>query len=112
MARWAMAGVAIAIVVAVAIALPMILVIGRSGLAFAEVQAAAAAYKSYKYRYLDFHGAGDPYVTSVTAVRGVGSRSEASNGSEAITNLKARRTLRLDHRARKAIVQQLYLDDG
>ncbi len=94
------------------IASPTIMPGGRQSAAFAEVQKSVSAYKSVRYRILDFRGNKDPYVTTVVAVRGIGSHGEASNASEQITNLKARRMLWVDHRARKAKLYEIYPDGG
>jgi hypothetical protein len=80
--------------------------------AFGDVQEAASAFKSLRYRCLDFHGDQDPYITTVVSVRGLGSRADGPGGLETITNWKERRMLRLDHQARKAVLYQIYVEDG
>lgn len=110
--RFWIAGAAFAALMALVVASPTIMPGARQIAAFAEVQKAVSTYKSVRYRVLDFHGAKDPYVSTVIAVRGAGSHSEASNGSEQITNLNARRMLSVDHRARKATLYQLYPHEG
>lgn len=103
------AGAAIAALALLFIASPTWMPDARQGAAFAEVQEeAVAAVKSFRYRILNFQGEKDPHVSTVIAVRGVGSHSEASSGAEQITNLKAQRMLWLDHRARKATLYQIY----
>jgi hypothetical protein len=85
---------------------------GGPGAAFAEVQQAVARSKSMSCRTLDFHGDKDPSVSAGVSVPGVGSRSDGPNGWVSITNLKARRSMWIDHRSRKAGIRQLYLVDG
>jgi hypothetical protein len=106
------AGVMLAALTMMVVASPMIMPGARQDTAFAEVQEAVSAFKSVRYRILDFHGKKDPYITTTVVVRGVGSYAEGPDGSESITNLKARRMLTLDHRVRKATFYQLYLDDS
>lgn len=85
---------------------------GSPSAAFGDVQEAASAFKSLRYRCLDFHGEQDPYVSTRVSVRGVGSHADGPGGSETITNLKDRRMLWIEHQARRAILYQLYLEDG
>lgn len=110
--RRLMAGAAIAISVSLLVAISITVPGAHPSAAFGEVQQAVSAFKSVRYRRLDYHGDKDPYITTITSVRGIGSRGEASAGSESITNVKARRMLWLDHRARKARLFQIYLEDG
>lgn len=109
--RWLIAGATFAMAAAILAALTMIPA-AHPSLAFADVQDAVAAYASLRYHIVDFHGDKDPYVKTVAWVRGKGLHSDGPNGSEQITNLKAKRMLRLDHRSRKARLYQIYLDDA
>jgi hypothetical protein len=110
--RWSITGSILALVAILVIAVPAIIPNGQPRMAFAQVQQAVSAVKSFRCRYLDFHGDQDPYVTTVVSVRGIGSRSEGSNVSETITNFKAQRLLYIDHRGHKARIYQLYSHDG
>jgi hypothetical protein len=102
------------LMVAAATAVGLILVVssygpnGESRAAFALVQEAVAKTKSLSCRCLDFHGDRDPYVTTETQLVGVGARSEGSNGCVWIKNLKARRSLWIDNKARTVRIDELY----
>ena len=86
--------------------------VGVTNLAFAQIQEAVSNTKSLRCRFLDFHGEQDPYVTTTISALGLGSRAEGSDGSVSVTNLKARRSIRIDHRNRTAQISQLYLERG
>ena len=85
---------------------------GVTNLAFAQIQEAVSNTKSLRCRFLDFHGEQDPYVTTTISAFGLGSRAEGSDSSVSVTNLKARRSIRIDHRNRTAQISQLYLERG
>lgn len=110
--RWLTTGAAITLLMALVVTSSMLIPGTRPGAAFAEVQQAVTSIRSVRYRILDFHGDKDPYVTTSLFASGLGSRADGPAGSEQITNMKAQRMLWLDHRARKATIYQLYLQDG
>ena len=81
-------------------------------MAFAQVQQAVSSAKSMSCRTLSILGDREPSVSAGVSVLGVGSRSEGPNGWVSITNVKARRSMWIDHRLRKAGIKQLYVEEG
>jgi hypothetical protein len=111
-ARWMAVGAAIAAIALLIVVLSAHGPGGGAGVAFAQVQQAVSSVKSMSCRTLSILGDQAPTVSAGVSVLGVGSRSEGPNGWVSITNLKARRSMWIDHKSHKAGIQQLYLDDG
>ncbi len=111
-ARWLAVGAAIAALAMLIVALSAFGPSGGPGVAFAQVQEAVSKTKSMSCRTLSILGNREPSMSAGVSVLGVGSRSEGPNGWVSITNLKARRSMWIDHRKRKAGINQLYFKEG
>jgi hypothetical protein len=110
--RWLAVGAAIAAIALLIVVLSAHGPGGGAGVAFAEVQQAVSSAKSMSCRTLSILGDREPSVSAGVSVLGVGSRSEGPNGWVSITNVKARRSMWIDHRSRKAGIKQLYVEEG
>ncbi len=76
--------------------------------AFAQVQEAASKIRNVRFRTLEYFGEGDPKVTSIIIVSGVGDRSDSSDGVEVVSDYKSGKKLSLDHRSRSAVLVQTF----
>lgn len=80
--------------------------------AFAQVQEAVTNIRSVQFRISDFQNERAPLVTTSTFVTGVGARREGPNGIESIVNLKEKKSLTINHKAKTATLHQLYITDA
>jgi hypothetical protein len=103
---------AVAIIAALIVVVSSIVPSATSNVAFAQVQEAISKVQSMSCRFLDFHGDKDPLITTSVSVAGLGAMGEGPNGWISITNLRERRTMWIDHRARKAQISELYFEPG
>jgi hypothetical protein len=108
-AQWTIVGVVTASLAALVVLLSSSGPITGPSAAFAQVQQAVSNTKSMRCRTLDYHGDRDPYVTSSVSLPGVGSRGEGPS-TVSIINYADRKSLWIDHKERKAEIQQLYPD--
>jgi hypothetical protein len=111
-ARWLAVGAAIAALAVLIIVLSAYGPTGNAAVAFAQVQQAVSSVKSMSCRTVSILGDQEPTVSAGVSVLGVGSRNEGPNGWVSITNVKARRSIWIDHQSRKAGIKLLYVEAG